>query len=316
MREFLARRDGRPVGRIAAVRYPAHNRFWEDRVGFFGFFDCEDDPEAANALLDAAAAWLREQGLDTIRGPANPSTNHECGLLVDGFETDNVLMMPHNERHYERLLTGWGLAKEMDLFAWRIPSAPEGPDHLVRLAGRVTGREGFVVRNLDMSRFDAEIEAIREIYNDAWAKNWGFVPMTPAEFDHVAKDMKLIVRPEYSYLATVDGEPAAFSIGLPNIHELLKGTNGRLLPVALFRLLFRAKRCRSMRLITLGVKQKFQSRGIPAVFYLRTIVDCHRMGVEWGELSWVLETNVLMNRVVENLGAEKYKTYRMYSKPL
>ena len=316
---FLAERDGTAVGRIAAIVNHRHNDFHEDRTGFFGLFECEDDPATARALVDAAAAWLRGRGMERMRGPVNLSTNEEAsspGVLVDGFDTPPTIQMTHNPPFYGALLEGAGLAKTKDVLAYWLDD-PTPPERLVRGFERIVAREGVTIRPLDLKRFRAEVDTIKGIYNAAWARNWGFVPMTDAEFDHMAKEFRPVVDPELCLIAEVRGEPVGFSLALPDLNQAIrKLPNGRLFPFGLFRLLWEKRRISGFRVITLGFKPGFQHHGLGAALYLRTWQTGAAKGYRYGEASWILEDNWEMRRPLEKMDFLAYKTYRIYEQPL
>jgi hypothetical protein len=237
---FLARRGGQVVGRIAAVKDPHYNEFHGTNEGFFGLFECIQDAGVARALFDAASQWLRTKGFNKVLGPMNFSTNHECGLLVEGF-TPPAIMTTYNPPYYGSLIEANGFTKAMDLWSWELSSSAQPPEKVVRIAEKMRQREGITVRSVNLKKFDQEVALIKTIYNAAWEKNWGFVPMTEHEFDHLARDMKQIVRPELLLIAEVKGEPVAFSMTIPDANEALKAANGRLttfgLPIGLAKLL-------------------------------------------------------------------------------
>jgi hypothetical protein len=312
VRLFLAQRGDRTVGRVAAVTNHAHNQFHEERTGFFGFFECVNDEVVAQKLLDAARDWLREQGLDTLRGPANFSSNDEWGMLIQGFDSSPVLMMPYNPPYYPELMEPFGLAKAKDLYAYRISKEGGIPERLRRMAAKIEQKEGLTIRPIDMKDFANELNRIKEVYNNAWSKNWGFVPMTDAEFDHLAKQLKPLIIPELVLMAEVNGQPAGFSLTLPDYNQALKKVNGRLFPFGLFKLLWYSRKIDAARIMVMGVVHKYQKRGIDAIFYINTYDAGTARGYTWGEMSWVLEDNEMMNRAIEMLGGKIYKTYRIY----
>ena len=312
---FLARRGQRIVGRIAAIVNHRHVEFHGEAVGFFGFFECEDDPAAAQALIRRAEDWVARRGMTSIRGPMNFSTNEECGLLVDGFDESPMIMMTYNPPYYERLLESAGLRKAMDLLAYLIREIRE-PERLLRAAARLGTRAGAVVRPIRMKQLRQEIERIREVYNSAWERNWGFVPMTEAEFDEMARQMKQIVDPELCLIAEVDGRVAGFSLALPNFNQAIRHANGRLLPFGIFRLLWHARRIDEVRVITLGVKPEYRRLGLDAMMTLRAYRRAIELGYRRSEASWILEDNAMMRRILERMGWVVYKTYRVYEKPL
>ena len=316
---FVAERDGRPVGRIAAIHNRAHNEFHGDHLGFFGFFECADDAEAARALLDAARGWLRARGLTAMRGPVNPSTNYECGVLVDGFEHHPVLMTTWNPPYYDALLEGAGVAGAKDLLGWWLERFGEGgreftlPPAYAAHAARAREQTGLVFRDLVPARLDEEIAVCWEVYNDAWEPNWGFVPMTREEFAHLGAELKQLLDPRFAVAAEVDGRPAGFAIALPDFHLLFKRIgNGRLFPTGLFTLLAGRRDIRTLRMMVLGVRKEYRTRGIFALFAHELIRRGLEAGMTGAEASWVLEDNVLMNRPLAAMGATPYRRWRLY----
>lgn len=313
---FVAERGREVVGRITAQVNHLHNEFYEDRTGFFGFFDSVDDLEVAGALLDAAAAWLKRRGRDRMRGPMNFSTNEEMGVLIDGFDTPPVIMMTHNPPYYDRLLTSLGLEKSKDVMAYWIDN-PHPPERLVQGVERLARREGMVLRSFDMSRFRQEVDVVKEIYNSAWQRNWGFVPMTDDEFEALAREMKPVVDPDLCLIGEVDGEAVGFSLAIPDMNQAIRHLpSGRLFPFGLFRLLWERRKITSLRLITLGLKPGYQLQGMGAAFYLRTFQLGAMKGYRTAEASWILEDNWTMRRALEKIGARVYKTYRIYDRVL
>ncbi|HSE36745.1 MAG TPA: N-acetyltransferase [Blastocatellia bacterium] len=319
---FLARRDGLVVGRIMAILNRAHNEFHNERAGFFGFFEVENDKQAAAALLDAARDWVRSRGAEVIRGPMNPSTNYECALLVEGFDLDPMVMMTYNPPYYPELLDGYGMKKAMDLYAYDI-----GVDYfnhsnkLQRVAERLRKKSNISVRPVNLKNFRSEVGIIRQIYNDAWSRNWGFVPMSEAEFDHLATDLKQIVDPRVVLIAeqkTDGGKPRAvgFLLAVPDINYALKKINGRLLPLGLLKLLWHSRKIGSIRVITMGGILELQNLGLGSIFLDEIYRRGPAAGFNNGEMSWVLESNVMMNRAAELIGGRRSKTYRIYEMPV
>lgn len=315
---FLAEREGRIVGRVMAIVNHAHNEFQNERAGFFGFFECENDKQAAAALFDAARDWVRARGVGAIRGPVNPSTNYECALLVEGFDLDPMVMMPYNPAYYAELLEGYGMKKAMDLYAYDI--AADYFNHsnkLQRVAERLRNKSNIRVRTVNMKDFRNEVEIVRRIYNDAWSRNWGFVPMSEEEFDHLAKDLKQIVDPRVVLIAeqmTQDHKtkPVGFLLAIPDINRALKKIRGRLLPFGLLKLLWYSRKLGAIRVITMGGIVEFQSLGIGSIFLDEIYRRAPAAGLPNGEMSWVLENNVMMNRAAEMVGGRRSKTYRIY----
>lgn len=317
---FLARRNGEVVGRIAAVNDPRYNEFHGTKYGFFGLFECIDDAGVARGLFDAAAQWCRAQGFSSLMGPVSFSTNYECGTLVEGFDAPPVVMMAYNPRYYPALFEANGFGKAKDLWAWELSSAVEPPEKVARIAEKIRQREGITVRAARLDDFENEARKIKDIYNAAWEKNWGFVPMTEKEFDHLARDMKQIVVPDLLMIAEVKGEPVAFSMTIPDANIAYKAAGGRLtkygLPIGLVKLVLAARKIKRLRLITLGIKAGYRRRGLDAILYLDTLRTARRLGYTGGEISWTLEDNDLVNRAIESMGGRKYKTYRMYERAL
>jgi hypothetical protein len=318
---FLALRNGTPVGRIAAIENRAHNAFHNDRVGFFGFFECKEDQEAADALFAAAEKWLAARGLDTMRGPTNPSTNHECGLLVDGFEQHPMIMTTWNPRYYGDLIDTAGFSKAKDLLAYYFPmqgaQAFEMPERYRTHAERAMQGKKLVFRDLNFKDFKNEVERCWEVYNAAWEKNWGFFPMSHDSFQHEAEVLKYILWPQFTFVAEVDGEPAGFMIIVPDFHEAYKAIgNGRLLPTGIVKLLKAKSRIKSGRIMILGAKPEYRNRGIFALFaheMFRRGKDFNGVGAE---ASWILEDNDRLNRPLAGMGAKEYRRWRIYDRAI
>lgn len=310
---FLARREGEVVGRIAAVHNRLHNEFHDDRVGFFGLFESVDDHAVAESLFDAAAAWLRARGLDTLRGPASLSTNDECGLLVDGFDTPPVLMMPHNPRHYVSLVESAGFAKAKDLLAYRRPS--EGLSaRLVEGVALLQKRHAIRVRPLELRKFADEVALVKRLYNAAWERNWGFVPMTDPEIDHMAKQFRPVVVPELVVFAEHAGQTVGFAIALPDLNVAFKtNPSGRLFP-GILKVLWAARKITRLRVILLGTLPEWRGRGVDALLYKTIWENARAKGFAWAEAGWILEDNHPMRNALVRMGFEAYKTYRMYDR--
>lgn len=315
---FLAEKDGNLVGRIAAIKNDNHNKFHKDKTGFFGFFECINDEEVSDLLLEKACEWCKSKGFDKIVGPVNPSTNDECGLLVDGFDSSPVMLMPYNPKYYEKLISDFGFEKENDLYAYDCPKEVINNEKKMAQLERVTElikkRYKVTLRNINMKDLMNEVRKIEEVYNSAWEDNWGFVPLTSDEFDFMAESMKMIVDPDFVMFAEIDGKAVGFTLTLPDINQVLKKMNGRLLPFGIFTLLLNKKKINNLRVIIMGVKPEFQKKGIDSIFYLDTIKKGNSKGYRGAEISWVLEDNIVMRQTAENLGAWIYKTYRIYGK--
>lgn len=311
---FLARRGREVVGRVAAIENRLHNETFGDRVGFFGCFESQDDPEAARALLDAAKAWLAGRGLSLARGPVNYSTNDSCGLLVDGFEHRPAILMPYNEPYYATLLTGAGFAPVKDLLAFTITHEGSVPERLREAVERRAARSKVVLRSIDAAHLDREVDGLLEVYNRCWADNWGYVPATADEFRHAAKQMGPILETGMSCVAELDGRPVGVSLILRDMNRLLIGTNGRLL-WALPRLVLGLKRLKHVRIIAMGVVPECRGRGIVEAMFLRSVDVGLAQGHVTGEASWILEDNRLMQAPILAVGGRVSKRYRIYEAP-
>ncbi len=314
---FLAWRDGQITGRIAAIINRAHNSFHNDNCGFYGFFDCENRKETAAALFEAAESWLKKKGFDNIIGPVNPSTNETCGTLIDSFNMPPMIMMPYNPPYYAELTEAAGYTKAKDLFAFRIDPNAGLPAKYQKLLDRIVKRnEGLRIQKVDIKNIDTEISRLKSIYNEAWEKNWGFVPMTSEEFDELARSVKQVLKPELLYFAMYGNEPAGFVLILPNLNPALKTANGKLNIFNIFRFLMAMRKTDSGRMLTLGVKKEYRNRGLELLLIKQAMVSASELGWKWGEMSWTLEDNDLINNTIYAVGGEKYKTYRLYSKKL
>ena len=313
---FLAYKEGKIVGRIAAILNNNHNSFHEENVGFFGFFEAIQDQEVTNALLQQVEAWARSHQLDLVRGPMNFSTNDTCGMLVDGYDLPPMIMMTYNPTYYNDLLEQAGYEKAQDLLAYRQFTAQGFNPRLRRIAQSAREIPGLKVRHLNMKKFWDEVRLIQKIYNEAWSKNWGFVPMTDQEIHHLAKELKPVVDARYVYLAEIDGEPAAFALSLPDYNQALIKINGRLLPFGILKLLHYSRKIDALRVMILGVVSRFQSSGLGALLYEMTYDNAAKHGVKYGEFSWILESNKPMNSAAKIMGGEVYKRYRVYEKQL
>jgi GNAT superfamily N-acetyltransferase len=310
---FLARRGGRVVGRIAAIHDRLHDETHSDRVGFFGFFECVDDPPVAGALFDAAAGWLRGRQRDTLRGPLSPSINDEAGLLVDGFETPSVLMMPHNPRYYPALVEGAGFRKARDLLAFQS-TGTELPERLVAATEIVRKRYGVGCRRIDMKRFKNEVALVQRLFNAGWLRNWGYVPLTEREVDHLAAQLKPLVVPDLVAFAEREGQPIGFAAAVPDFNVALRANrSGRLFP-GILKVLWASRRITRLRVILLGVLPEWRGRGVDAVLYRHVWENGRARGYDWAEAGWILEDNHAMINGLTRMGFEAYKTYRVYER--
>jgi hypothetical protein len=316
---FVARRNGVKVGRIAAIENRAHNDLHGDRVGFFGFFDACDDTEAARQLVAAASAWLRSRGLETIQGPMNPSTNYECGLLVDGYDQHPQFLTPWNPPYYEQLMFAAGLKAAKDLVGYWLPYGEPGYQPLERMAAiaeRAAARANLTFRDVQMNRYWDDVQICWEVYNSAWEKNWGFVPMSREEFMHMAKDLKSLLIPQFAFVAEIKGEPAGFMLCLPDYNVALRANrSGRLFPFGAIRMLLAKSRVRTGRIMALGIKAEFRAGSILPVFLHEAVRRARAYGSPGAEASWVLEENHHMRQVIETLGGRVYRKWRIYEGP-
>jgi GNAT superfamily N-acetyltransferase len=316
---FVAKRDGKVVGRIAAIEDRNFNAFHGTKTAYFGLYESVNDAGIAAALFKAAKDWARWRGLDTLLGPMNLSTNYEVGILVEGFDSDPYIMMPYNPRYYGELFEACGMKKAKDLFAWERSAKTAPPERFLRIAEKIRAHEEITIRSANLKDFATEAERIKEIYNAAWEKNWGFVPMTGPEFDKLAKDLKQMAVADLVVIAEHRGEPVAFSITVPDYNQALKKVNGRLtrfgLPVGLAKLLWHARKIDRVRLIALGVKTGWRRRGLDAILIVEAIRRANALGYAGGEVSWTLEDNDLINRAIEASGCTKTKVYRVYEAP-
>jgi GNAT superfamily N-acetyltransferase len=316
---FLATGEGgRTVGRIAAIRNDAHGTHHPDEkhVGFFGFFECVNDQAVADALFAAAAGWLRAKGFTVMRGPASFSTNDECGLLVDGFDTPPTIMNPHNPRYYVDLVVRAGFAKAMDLLCYE-GSGDGAPSRLVEGAKTMAARANVRLRPMNMKRFWEEVELVNQLYNASWEDNWGFIPMNHDEIRHLAKALKPVVVPELAVFAEIDGKPIGFALSLPDFNVALKhNPSGRLFPFGLLRILWYKRKISRLRILILGVLKEYRKTGASVLLYEWTWRVGNSLGYFWGEASWILENNPPMRNALEQMGFHVYKTLRMYDKRL
>jgi GNAT superfamily N-acetyltransferase len=316
---FLAERAGEVVGRVAAIHNRLHNETHEDRVGFFGFFESVDDPAVAGALLDAAADWCRARGLDTLRGPASFSVNDECGLLVDGFDAPPTLMMPHNPRYYVGLLeqAGFHVAKNMYCYEGREPTG-DFAERLTRGIDLLKRRFGIALRPLDMKRFDQDLAEIKRLYNAAWEKNWGFVPMTEPEIDHLAEQFKPVVVPDLVPFVEKDGRVIGFAIALPDLNVAFKRNpnGGFLRGVVTVLWMLKTRKIHRCRVLLLGLDPEWRGKGLDAALYHWIWERGKAAGMDWGEAGWILEDNQAMNLGMEKIGWTRYKTYRLYDRTI
>ena len=313
---YIAERDGQMVGRIAAIVNHNHNKEHGENIGFYGFFESINDQAVANALFDQAKEFLKSKHVTAMRGPANPSVNDEYGLLVGGFDLSPTVLMPYNPAYYVTLHEQYGFKKVKDLYAYKLSQDTVYSEKFVRANSIMKQRNSMEFRSLDMKRFGEEVERIKEIYNKAWAKNWGAVPMTDEEIEAMAADMKPIVVPDLVLFAESKGKTIGFALSLPDINVALKyNKNGFLLP-GLYHLFTKKKKIDTVRIIVLGVLPEYLNSGAAGVLFYETAVRAKKLGYQFGEAGWVLEDNVRMNLAAEAMQGKIEKRYRLYELPL
>jgi 8-amino-7-oxononanoate synthase len=323
---FIAEDNGVPVGRIAAIINKSHNKVHKDKTGFFGFFECVNNQEVADALFKKAEEWLADKGIQTVRGPISPSINDEVGLLVDGFEYPAAFMMPYHLPYYKTLVEHAGYAKAEDMLAWKLEAEKTLTPKLKRVTDMMRERGGITIRNLDMKNFDRDVKLIKELYARGWEDNWGAVPLDDAEIDMLAGELKQVIEPEYVLFAEkkkADGktETIGFTLTLPDINQAFKAgkpipkgmTN---LPTAIMNLMSNKKAIDTLRIILLGVMPEYHGRGVDALLYRETLERAQKNGMKFGEASWVLESNTAMTRAAQAMQGEAYKRYRVFEKTL
>lgn len=314
---YLARRGSRPVGRIAAVIDQHYIRIHKEKVGFFGFFESLDDNEVARALMGTAANWLRERGMTAVLGPINPSTNEECGFLIDGFDSAPSFMMPYNPPYYLSLMERLQFLKIKELLAYRMTLDREMPEWVPAMVGRIAKRTpGLVVRPINLKDFPKEIERFKEIYNSAWEQNWGFVPMTDEEFDFMAKRMRPLIVADLTFLAMANGEPAGFNLTLPDYNQALVHLEGSLFPFGWLKFLRHQRKITRVRSIAVGVREPYRKTGLIVLLFLESLKACSKFPYREAEISWILEDNVAARRAAEMAGAIVYKRYALYKKDI
>ena len=316
---FLAFRGDEVVGRISAISNSNYNTFHKSNVGFWGFYDVIDEYEASQALFNTVIEWNKKNDFDSVIGPVNYSTNDTAGLLVDGFDTPPLMDMTYNKPYYENHILKFGFKKEMDLYAFMIYT-DKVSKKAIRLTNLIQDRlkiQGITIRNINMKDFTNEVMKIKDVYNKAWEKNWGFVPATDEEFNVLAKNFKMIINPELVLIAEHKGKYIGFALAVPNINEITKNfKNGKLFPFNIFKLLINKHKTKYARIITLGIIEGYRKMGIEAAFYAHYAQFAKKKGLVGGEASWILENNDNMILAAKNLNGELYKTYRLFSKAL
>lgn len=316
-RYFLAEKGGKPAGRIAAIINHRHNEFHKDKVGFFGFFESVNDPQVASLLFDKVFEVLRKADMNTVRGPMNFSTNEECGFLVEGFSEPPLLMMPYNPPYYNDLMEWLGMKKAKDLYAYTWNISEELPEKILEVADAAE-KIGIMVRPINKKTFYLDMLAFMDVYNSAWEKNWGFVPLTEEETTYIAKRLKPILVPEFTLIAEKDKKPIGFLGAIPDFNSVLKHLRGKINPITIVKAIYYSKKIKDLRLLLLGVKAEYRNKGVDALLFreaFRGAKEKHR-GYKRVEFSWILEDNIPTQRLVKMVGGRLYKKYRIYEKGL
>lgn len=313
---FLAIRDGIAVGRILAVVNHAHNRRYQEKMGFFGFFESEDDPEAARALFAAAESWLSEQGMESVRGPVNPSLNYECGLLVEGFDTPPTFLITHNLPYYGKLIEDCGYAKCQDLYSYdaHMDMLADIDPKIKFVTEEAIKRFKVDCRPIDRKRFKEDVRTFLDIYNQSLQQTWGYVPMSKAEVDEQGAGLKHLIVPNLTSIAEIDGKPVGAGFGLLDYNQIIKQIGGKLLPFGWLKLVTGKRKITRLRLISTNVLPEYQRWGLGLVTLARILPDAIDFGIEVGEFSWVLESNSLSRGTIERGGATRTKVHRIYDR--
>lgn len=318
MQAFMAYRDGKPVGRIAAVENPPYNDYHKSSLGFWGFFECFNDQEVANALFDTAAAWCKKFGHDAMVGPASPSSNYDYGMLVEGFNDAPRVMMTYNPAYYVDLVNNYGMTKFIGLLAYQLVKKDAmNNEKFMRVQKAARERSKITVRYLDKNNIKKELPIIKEIYNKAWENNAGFVPMTDRELDAMGEELKMVVEPKlFPILENEHGKPVGLAMSLPDYNEIIKGFNGNLFPFNFLKLFTQKSKLYWVRVVLAGVIPEYRNKGLDAVLYYEMIKSAMDMSFTMAEASWILEDNPAMNRGMEVVGGEVYKRYVVYTVPI
>lgn len=315
VRYFIAKDRKKTVGRIASVFNRRHIDFHKEMAGFFGFFESIDDQTVSDSLLDKVKDALKEKEMKIMRGPMSFSTNEECGFLIEGFDQPPMLMTPFNPPYYNNMMERYGMHKAKDLYAFIYDVRKNLPEKVLRVAV-IAEKRGIRVRPVDKKIFDEEMLIFKEVYNSAWEKNWGFIPLTDEEINHLGGRLKQIAVPELTLIAEDDGEPVGFMGLLPDFNYVLKHMNGKLNPLSILKALYHSRKIKDLRLLLLGIKREYRNKGIDALLFREGFEGVKKGGYKRVEFSWVLEDNIPVQRIIEMIGGRLYKKYRIYEKEI
>ena len=313
---FLAYRAGEVVGRVLGIVDDNHNKFHNEKIVFFGQYESFNEPEVTKALLDAVAAWGRERGMTVLRGPVNISLNDECAMLSEGFDSPPVVMMPYNPSYYNDLMGTYGLVKAKDLYAFIMTRDHQAASNVRAIVGKIEKETTITVRTFNMKKWHEESDKVKYVYNNAWERNWGFVPWTEHEMDHMVKTMKMLADPRLIVIAEDKGKPIGFGFAFPNYNEVLKRVNGRLLPLGILKLLWYKKKIKGVRILVFGILKEYRMTGVSYLLYSQLEKTLMASRYQWAETSWQLEDNDAVNKFVTSVGGRVYKKYRIYDKKL
>ena len=315
VRFFLAEQDGKVLGRVASIVNQRHREYQHEDAGFFGFFESVDDRDVSAALLKAVADDLKTRGMKIMRGPMNFSTNEECGFLIEGYDAPPMLMTPYNPPYYHGLMQACGMAKAKDLYAYLYDVREALPEKVLRVAA-IADRRGITVRRVEKKKFRDEMLVFKQIYNAAWEKNWGFIPLTDEELFSLGERLKQIVVPELTLIAEHKGTPVGFLGIVPDFNAVLSHMNGRLNPLSILKALYYSRKIKGLRILLLGITQDYRNKGVDAVLFREAFPAILKGKYQSIEFSWILEDNIPVQRIVELVGGSLYKKYRIYEKQI
>jgi hypothetical protein len=313
VRYFLAKKNGETVGRTVSIINDRHLEFHNDGAGFFGFFESANDLSVANALLDRVSGYLKSEGMKVMRGPMSFSTNEECGMLLEGFESPPMLMMPYNPPYYHDLMENCGMKKAKDLFAYILDTPDELPAKVLRVA-RIAEKFGITVRRIDKKMFERDMIIFKEVYNSAWGKNWGFLPLTDEEVVFLGNSLKPVLVPDMTIIAEKGDEPVGFLSLLPDFNFVLKHMKGSVNPLSIMKAVYYSKKIKDLRMLLLGTKAEYRNKGVDAIMFREAFKGVKKGGYKRVDFSWILEDNIPVQRLIEMIGGRLYKKYRIYEK--